>query len=64
MKLKLKRKHAAGYPKINDRKKKEDGSGDYVKMSHRLSKEAFDKPFDVYDVEFVLEKHGAILEKA
>lgn len=74
MKLKLKRKHSAGMLKIKDRKPKLDGEKNplkdkagnvqYIKLEHRLAPGAFGKAFDVCDVEYVLNRHGAILEKA
>ncbi len=91
MKVRLKRKHAAGYVKIHDRKLVEkDGKKQEVKIFHRIGPNGFDKeiyeedykdlkdgqmktrkktryigkPFEVNDGEYVLNRHGAILEKA
>ena len=67
--LKLKRKHKSGHLKIKDRKPALDSKGKAIKdkytdVVHRLSPDAFGKPFEVNDLKYVLECHGAILEKA
>lgn len=66
MKMKLTRRHSAGKLLIRDRRFEKDKKGKKreIKVEHRLSPAAYGKPFEVHDVEYVLERHGAILEKA
>lgn len=68
-KVKLIRKHAAGMQKIMDQKaeKYKDESGKdaekMVEVIHRLAPGAFGLPFKVNDLDYVLAKYPAILEK-
>jgi len=72
--VKLTRRHAGGMVKIHDRKYEldekgrekldEKGEKTIVPFSHRLSRDAYGKSFTVNDVEFVMKRHGAILERA
>lgn len=58
--VKLIRKHRAGVLVIQDRKKVGDK---YEPVRHGLKPGAFNKTFPVFDIEYVMTMHSAILKR-